>query len=338
MSEFISSFTTGFEDIIAKTLPSVLKGADIINVYDGLVHYKYQGNQNNINKVIFFNNSFNVIKFFRGNQANFNNMVSVASSTRSSHIKDNGTFRIRFMRGNQFEKINKQLSQIAEATITKQTKLRLDRLNPSTEFWYVIRNEGYGFYGQLLKKRSSTEKNLNKGELRPEFAYLMCSCVKLSEESVIMEPFAGFGAIPIQIKERFSFHRLIINDIDTDKIKRLQRVFNSKDLRFCFSSNDALNQASIEDASIDLIITDPPWGYYEEINDIALFYRDMLQEFRRVIKEDGSIVILSARKNEFAEAVDKTDMFGIQKTINTLVNGKKASVYILKPKNKKKRE
>jgi len=332
MPEFISSFTTGFEVIISRKLPFVLKGAEVVSVYDGLIHYRYKGNPNDINKVMFFNNSFGVIKFFRGKRITFDWMISDVMALKGQYLKRDGTFRIRFMRGNQFEKINKRLSVVAEAIITKQTKLRIDRLNPSTELWYVIRNEGYGFYGQLLEKRTATEKNLKKGELRPEFAYLMCSCVDFSDKSVVMDPFAGFGAIPARIKKHFSFHKLLINDMDVDKVKHIRHILSGKNSRVCITNDDALNLTSIQNSSVDLIVTDPPWGYFEEMKDIRCFYQDMLKEFRRVLAPDGEMVILSARKEEFLEAVEETDLFSIFETLNTLVNGKKASVYILKTK------
>ena len=333
MIEYISSFTTGFEEIIYKKLSSVLDGAKVINVYNGLVHYKYDGNSNDIIRIPFFNNSFYVIKFFDENKLSFDTMVSVVSRSRARYPINSGTFRVRFMRGNQFTKVDKQLSKAAELIVGKQSTLNIDRVNPSTELWYVIREEGYGFYGQLIEKRAVTEKNLDKGELRPEFAFLMCLCAEHTDKSVIMDPFAGFGAIPIQIKRNFPYHRLIINDIDAEKIQKLKRIFDNKELdsRILLSCDDALHQPNILRHSIDTIITDPPWGYYEEINDIRLFYKKMLKEFHRVIKVNGTVVILSARKEEFVESVESSNFFSIRNTVNTLVNGKKASVYVLEP-------
>ena len=331
MPEYISSFATGFEEIINNKFSFVLTGARIIKVYDGLIRYEYNGNPKNINKIAFLNNSFCVIKFFNGN-ITFDKMVAVAFGLKNREPITNGTFRVRFTQENQFAKVSKRLSQTAETIIEKQGKLKINRLNPSTEFWYVIRKEGFGFYGQLLQKRSVTEKNLNKGELRPEFAYLMCLCAEYNNKSVIIDPFAGFGAIPMQIKKNFLYKKLIVNDLDSDKFQRLKSLFK-QDLgsRISLTNKDALSLSDVLDDSVDYIITDPPWGYYEEICDIKLFYKDMLKEFRRIIKIDGELVILSARKEDFVETVESSDLFLIKKTLNVLVNGKKASVYILKP-------
>ena len=84
----------------------------------------------------------------------------------------------------------------------------------------------------------------------------------------------------------------------------------------------------IKDNMIDLIITDPPWGYYEKIDNIEKFYIDMFKEFCRVIKKNGKLVILSARKDEF-ELVLSKQKYIISEKIDTLINGKKASIYVI---------
>jgi hypothetical protein len=54
----------------------------------------------------------------------------------------------------------------------------------------------------------------------------------------------------------------------------------------------------------------------------------MMDEFCRVLKADGKFVILSARKSELEDVVNEKGL-GIYKKIDTLVNGKKASVYVM---------
>lgn len=54
-----------------------------------------------------------------------------------------------------------------------------------------------GFFGKLLRKRKITEKTLHKGELRPEFALLMCAFAGIKQNEILCDPFAGYGSIPI---------------------------------------------------------------------------------------------------------------------------------------------
>jgi len=332
MAEYISSFTTGFGEVIAKNIHLHLKGVDVVDVYDGLIHYRYNGNPIDINRVFYFNNSFLMLRFFKGKQITFNRMVSDVSSKKLQYLKANGTFRIRFSQSNQFAKVDKNITLNAEAAVSRATHMRIDRLNPTTEMWYIIRDEGFGFYGQLLNKRTATEKNLNKGELRPEFAYLMCCSGDIKRTSVIIDPFAGFGSIPLQIKKHFPFKHLIVNDNEKDKVNKLRKSPLANDSRIQIICKDALALSDISNESIDTIITDPPWGYYENIENIEVFYEKMFEEFIRISKKDGSMVVLSARKDEFQVAVNKYPILTIVKSIHTLVNGKKAAVFILKRK------
>lgn len=315
MAEYISSFTTGFGEIAAQALPSLLPGADVLRVYDGLIHYSYSGNPRAINQVPFFNNSYCALRFFRGKSLSFPHMVKEIEAQKLRYPVPEGTFRVRFSRGNQFAGVDRQISLRAENAVMKSSNLKLDRLNPATELWYAIRDEGFGFYGQLLQKRVATEKTLHQGELRPEFAWLMCFCGQPTEQSVVLDPFAGYGAIPAQLKKYFPFGRLIANDIDPGKGQPM--------------CENALHLTSVAGASIDIIVTDPPWGYYEEIEDISLFYEKMLDEFGRILKQGGRAVVLSARKEEFTRAVERNGAFIMKQTIHTLVNGKKAGVYVL---------
>ena len=91
---------------------------------------------------------------------------------------------------------------------------------------------------------------------------------------------------------------------------------------------DAFSLNHIEDKSISLVITDPPWGYYEEIGDIKEFYQKMFLSFNRILSDSGRMVILSARKDELEAAVSESD-FKIKNSLHTLVNGKKAGLYFI---------
>lgn len=329
MSEFISTFITGFQDVVAEDLSKRLPGCKIINIYDGLIHYSFTGNSRDLEKIIYFNNTFFVLKTWMGKGLNFPSMVGAVGAEKKYYLINKGTFRVRFSQENQFAKVDKNIAKRAEETVLYNSRLQLDRLSPTTEIWYAIRREGFAFCGQLISKREFTEKNLNKGELRPEIAYLICSFADIHESDFIVEPFCGYGSIPVQLVKKFRFSKLYASDIDEEKIKmnseRKQLKDNpSLDLRVA----DAFSLSHIEDKSADLVITDPPWGFFEDVGDISDFYRRMFDSFDRILKPEGRMVILTARKEEF-EAVVAERGLKIKASLHTLVNGKKASLYKL---------
>lgn len=333
MAEFISSFITGFQHVVEKNLPQILAGVKILHVFDGLVHYQYAGDSHNLDKIIYFNNTFFVLKTMKGKGLNFPSLVGAVSSEKKYYLINKGTFRVRFQNENQFVKVDKNISKKAEETVLHNSKLHLDRLSPTTEIWYSIRREGFAFCGQLISKREFTEKNLNKGELRPEIAYLICCFAELQNDGVVLEPFCGYGSISVQLAKKFPFSRLYISDIDSEKIKMVSEKKQLKDKEnICVNCCDAFELKEIADKSVDTVITDPPWGYYEDIGDINDFYSKMFISLKRVLKSDGKMIILSARKEELENSASKMDLI-ITKSLHTLVNGKKAGLYELKINN-----
>ena len=327
MAEFISSFITGFQHVVEKNLPQILAGVKILHVFDGLIHYQYAGDSHNLDKTIYFNNTFFVLKTMKGKGLNFPSLVGAVSSEKKYYLINKGTFRVRFQNENQFVKVDKNISKKAEETVLHNSKLHLDRLSPTTEIWYSIRREGFAFCGQLISNREFTEKNLNKGELRPEIAYLICCYADLNQDDVVAEPFCGYGSIPVQLIKKFRFQKLFASDIDKEKISiNMQKKQLKDNPQIELSVNDAFVLPQIIDRSVDVVITDPPWGYFEQIDDIGEFYKKMFTSFKRILKENGRMIILSARKDEIEKAALEMNV-QILSSLHTLVNGKKASLY-----------
>lgn len=327
MAEYVSSFITGFQDVVKKDLVQRLPSCKVISIYDGLVHYQYAGNSRDLENIIYFNNTFFVLKTWKGKGLNFPSMVGAVSSEKKYYLINKGTFRVRFSQENQFAKVDKNIARRAEETVLQNSRLTLDRLSPTTEIWYSIRREGFAFCGQLITKREFTEKNLNKGELRPEIAYLISSFADIQKDDVILEPFCGYGSIPVQLVKKFHFSKLYASDIDNEKISmngQKKQLKNNPclDLR----QADAFNLSHIEDKSINLVITDPPWGFFEDIGDVKTFYKKMFASFDRILKDEGRMVILSARKEELEEVISELG-YKIEACLHTLVNGKKAGLY-----------
>lgn len=334
MAEYISSFITGFQDVVQKDLSTRLTGVKILNLFDGLVHYSYAGNSRDLEKIIYFNNTFFVLKTMKGKGLNFPSLVGAVSSENKYYMITKGTFRVRFVQENQFAKVDKNIARRAEETVLRNSRLEIDRVSPSTEIWYSIRREGFAFCGQLITKREFTEKNLNKGELRPEIAYLMCCFAGLNDIQgdqypIIAEPFCGYGSIPVQLAKKFKYSKLYISDIDQEKINLVKekKQLSDKD-KIEILKADAFELNHIIDKSVDIVITDPPWGFYEDIGDIKDFYKKMFISLNRILKDGGKIVVLSARKEELEKTVEEMN-FKITDSLHTLVNGKKAGLYLI---------
>lgn len=331
MAEFISSFITGFQSVVESDLAARFPKIKILNLFDGLIHYRFDGDSRELEKIIYFNNTFFVLKTMKGKGLNFPSLIGAVTSSKNYFLVNKGSFRVRFQNENQFAKVDKNLTRRAEDYILSNSKLKLDRLSPTNEIWFSIRREGFAFCGELISKREFTEKNLNKGELRPEIAYFICCYADIKSEDTILEPFCGYGSIPTQLAKKFRFKKLYISDIDTERVnltKSRKQISNAPEGLIDCQVADAMSLNNIEDKSISLVITDPPWGYYEDIDDINDFYNRMFRSFDRVLKTDGRMVILSARKEEL-EQTAAANGFKIKNSLHTLVNGKKAGLYLI---------
>ena len=328
MAEFISSFITGFQSVIEQDLTKRFKNLKIINLYDGLVHYRFDGDSRELDKIIYFNNTFFVLKTMKGKGLSFPSLVGSVCSGKNYFLVNKGSFRVRFQNENQFAKVDKNLTRRAEDYVLQNSKLKLDRLSPTNEVWFSIRREGFAFCGELISKREFTEKNLNKGELRPEIAYLICCFSDIQVSDTILEPFCGYGSIPVQLAKKFRFEKLYVSDLDSERATQTaaRKQLSAPNIECCTA--DATVLSHIADKSINLVITDPPWGYFEELPDIEGFYKKMFASFDRVLTQNGRMVILSARKEEL-ERTAAAAGFKIKNSLHTLVNGKKAGVYQL---------
>ena len=328
MAEFVSSFITGFQSVIEQDLTKRFKNLKIINLYDGLVHYRFDGDSRELDKIIYFNNTFFVLKTMKGKGLSFPSLVGSVCSGKNYFLVNKGSFRVRFQNENQFAKVDKNLTRRAEDYVLQNSKLKLDRLSPTNEVWFSIRREGFAFCGELISKREFTEKNLNKGELRPEIAYLICCFSDIQASDTILEPFCGYGSIPVQLAKKFRFEKLYVSDLDSERAIQTaaRKQLSAPNIECCTA--DATVLSHIADKSINLVITDPPWGYFEELPDIEGFYKKMFASFDRVLTQDGRMVILSARKEELERTAEAAG-FKIKNSLHTLVNGKKAGVYQL---------
>lgn len=330
MAEFISTFITGFQDVVKSDLEKRFSNIKILNLYDGLIHYKFDNDSRQLEKISYFNNTFFVLKIMKSKGLNFPSLVGALCSSKNYFLISKGTFRVRFQQENQFAKVDKNLTRRVEEYVCRNSRLTLDRLNPSNEIWFSIRREGFAFCGELISHREFTEKNLNKGELRPEIAYLICSFAGVGPDDVILEPFCGYGSIPIQLKKHFACQKIYVSDIDEEKINRIVSgaLRQAQGPQIDVRQADAFELSHLADNSIDKIITDPPWGLWEDIPDIQEFYNKIFVSFKRVLKSDGKIIILTARKEELEKSAKNAGL-RIQTSLHTLVNGKKAGLYYL---------
>ena len=121
MAEFVASFITGFQGVVERDLPLRLPGLKILNLFDGLVHFSYAGNSHDLEKIIYFNNTFFVLKTYKGKNLGFNFMVGELCRQNKYFLITKGSFRVRFQNENQFAKVDKNVARRVEDYVLNNT-------------------------------------------------------------------------------------------------------------------------------------------------------------------------------------------------------------------------
>lgn len=319
MNRYFSTFISGLGDVVKEQLSKDLDNFHTVHLFDGLIIYESSSNVQAIKKLSYLNNSFLLIEKFdslpESNPLEY--MVKQLHIENANSLQFFGSsFRLMFYLANQPSSVSKLLLSKIEKKISDQYKLRVDRTSPDQEFWFLYRTEGFGLFGLRFTRHPDWKKVLLKGQLRPELSKLLTIISEPSSEDVVLDPFAGSGAITLERK--LLLHKKIISG----DIKPLNREI----LKI-----DALNmEDKVLSESVNKIITDPPWGITQGKElDLQNFYKRMLDEFIRVLKIGGLAIILMGKNVIFENILNDNQKFKQIIKYDILVSGKKASIYKL---------
>lgn len=332
MNQYFSTFASGVGEVVKTALKSQVPDVQISLLLDGLVVYDTNLESNKIKEIRFFNNSFVLLSFIQASLKALMQQTSadpdIAAKIKKHILTKNCSFRVVTSQENQLVSVDKDLLKNLEELFGRTAKLKVNRANPDYEIWFLARSEGYGLAGLRITKTPNYEKTLQKGELRPELANLMCLMAEPKTSDIVLDPFAGYGAIPLECAKSFSVGKVIAGEKDQSVFQILQERIKKTGLKVLAGRWDALSLNSLASGSVDKIVTDPPWGFYGDTNiDLEKFYKNMLEEFIRVLKPGGLMVVLMGQKELFEKILEKFPELKLVEKYNILVSGKKAAVY-----------
>ncbi|HEX3553560.1 MAG TPA: methyltransferase [Thermoanaerobaculia bacterium] len=339
MTTYLSTFIAGLGVPVRRVLEERLPGVRIALELDGLIVYEAGGATPAIRNLPFFNNSFIILKTFPGlkperGQEVLDEMLAAtlrdADLPRRIPARLQGTFRLVTSWSNVLTAVDRDLLERVEARIAasgRPGRLRPHRGRPDHELWLSYRSEGHGFLLLRLTRHTAYEKVLEKGELRPELAWMLCWLSEPREGELMLDPFCGSGAIPLMRATQFPRGLVLASDLDAAQVEKLKARVKQGDLRrrIVVRQEDARHLSRYEDGSIHKIVTDPPWGLFQELAEgPEAFYQEVLGELGRVLIAGGLLVILMARGARLPGALEVVESWPI------LVSGKKAVVYKLR--------
>ena len=334
---YFGTFIPGAEDIVAGILAQRLKDLRLVDLQSGAVEFETALAYSGLN-LFCVNNLFQVLysaparaekagleKFARGLPT-----APVDWKAAGEHPARCRSFRLMTSCQNQLTALSAGAKTALEKRLAEATGLRVDRGLPDSEFWVLTRREGKGYLLKRLSRHRAYDKLLHPGELHPELAYMLCWLSAPQPTDRVLDPFCGYGAIPVQRCKRFPYAKMLAFDQDPVPLALAQKKLGQRP-GLVFAQGDALRLGeSLPPESVDAIITDPPWGLYRDTaQPLGAFYTAMLGAFCQVLKPGGRVVVLTAGKRELAEALADCPQLGLKEEYHLLVSGKKCGVFVL---------
>lgn len=344
MQPYASTFITGLKEPAAQLLKEQIPEVQILDVYDGFMVYRTTQGPKTIGALRFFSNSFFMLyKFSNLKTDSVELMIEEALRLKdldrriASVLPGRGphTFRIITSQENHLVSVDKRVLRAMEQRLERIGGLKPDRAKPELEFWFLYRSEGVGFFMLRLTKHPSYSKTLQRGELRPDLCHFLCRLSEPQGEDVFLDPFCGYGAIPIARARTGPYNLIFLSDKSKEQVRYCKTAIKELGGRHRESMiakrMDALNMEPFEPGFIHKVVTDPPWGLYEDLGmDLSAFYGKFLDECIRIVLKNGLIIVLTAQKEVLeASLKSRSDPLKLLVKYDILVSGKKAAVYKL---------
>lgn len=333
MKTYFSTFIPGTGEIVDNLLRKKLEKVDVKLKLDGLILFETSASFLQVKDLKFFNNTFGLLKECKNitipdfvdsiisdriTQKEFENFIPYQTKT----------FRIVYSKENQLSSLENTLLIKLEDYICRKTSLKVDRKNPDIEYWILGRSEGDIFFGTRITKKQDIKYFSEQGELRMEMSSILCELSEPNENDIFLDPFAGSGSIPIERAKIFKFKKIFAGENDKSIYKNLVVKVKKFNFKIVVGKWDATKLGALTDSFVDKIVTDPPWGQFDQRINIQELYKKSFSEFYRVLRKNSLLVLLTSQKELINEILEEyQEKFILEKEFNILVSGKKSTIF-----------
>lgn len=324
MRLFYSTCPAGLEEACKRLAAAKVPGFSAKAVYSGAILYSARTDRP---ECAGFTNTYIQIarldkctSVLHGARLFLTERKALAEAERTMREYQFESFRVMFSEQNKLASVEKEYRIAYEQAI----RIRSNRETPDTELTILRRSNG----NALMLLRLTRPAHVKKGELSPSVAACMAYLARPEESGSFIDPFAGSGAIGVARMTMGRSKRVFLSDIDSSAVQKLRKRIPG---RAEIEQLDALKLTERFDGEdFTEVVCDPPWGLYRALDtDPADFNRRLVENLQHILAPYGTCVVLTAMKNEFSAAANKSDL-DIVERFDILVNGKKAAIFVLR--------
>ncbi len=209
-------------------------------------------------------------------------------------------------------------------------KIPPDSQRPDLEVILHFRSDNRALV--ILQPRDRRTEKTPKGALPTSTTRLLLELSDPQGEDLFLDPFMGSGSIPLERARMGPFAMIFAGDRDRTLVESFQKKlgqppWNAKRRTIFPKVLDGLDLNNFEADFLTKIVTDPPWGHWEPMDDGAIrrFYTQFFKEAGRILRKGGAAVVLAGRDVPIETAMEDSQVpWKMENNFETLISGRKA--------------
>jgi hypothetical protein len=180
----------------------------------------------------------------------------------------------------------------------------LDEDNAEVEFWATMLRDEFIFTVRLsddTMRFRDYKISHRPGSLRPSVAAALAMLSNPAPDDVFLDPLCGTATVLIERAHCGRYGLLLGGDNDRDTLEAARENIGPRYKPIELKQWDA-TALPLDDSSVDKIVSNLPWGMkHGSHGENRRLYPRLIEEFRRVLKPGGTMVLLSAEMRLMSE-------------------------------------
>ena len=317
--------TAGLGELVAMSLTADVNGQRLY-ADESAVLISTNAPRDAIGRLPYLKNSFDVVGSVPRRGELGQAVEAVARQIPRWSLRRTGRpYRLMFSEDGQLAAVpGGSRSQLMSA-VSRATGGRFTPRGGGDEYWTITRRDlGEVLFCERIARPPRREPP--KGGLAPDLAELLVQAVQSRPDDVVLDPFAGSGAL-VAARTQHPYEKAICSDLGyaDGSVQALPGLAARAGVRML--AEDARALPSIPDQTVDVVITDPPWGDFDQSGSSPeTLTAEALSSMRRVLRPGGQLAMLVSRRlTEQVEKQWRQNGFEARRSYDLLVNGHPAT-------------